>query len=377
MLIASVLSADGALHAPHKQKMMEISPSGFLSARPRSRRDAQHEGNESSAEAVGAVSIGAVSVSAADANALPLGATTSGPSGAHVQSWPLLSEVLNKRANLTHLVGTWQPAKIFLDEGAFFRKQYSASEAWKLRPVADPSSIAMEALASDMYRVAGVRVPTCRYYESEKAKSLPLILCRWMDNLKMPPSLADRHVAAPIQQELSEHFVLDALLQNYDLFSRGNRLIDQEGHIVRVDNGGSLAANAFGSWKATEYKCNDTLYKRQQAWSAEPFSLWDWRITSNFWFRMYAELSVDALVSQVKNIVNMKDALLKAVDQYNLQAAARVKPILRARIECLDRIAKHRPDLLDPSHTRDRKTVTELPREVCEGVRMECRDLFG
>jgi len=293
-------------------------------------------------------------------------------------SWPAPAVALRSYKEAYALPGSTKPKRIHLQQGAFVRRMVLQGE--------DFSAIMMDALASDLYAAAGVRVPACRYYPCRHPKECSISLCRWMDGLQM----LGKNLSAEVRTQVSQHFVLDALLQNYDMHSMtnvSNIALDEKGQVVRVDNGGSLAADALGNWKATDYHCSAHVSYRQKTWSKEPFSLWDWRIISNFYSGTYVDLVAKDLMSQVHRVVGMQDTLLATIDKFitnaapgmkgaQHEAARELKHTLRSRIACLERVAKRRPDLLSARHTTSASCIAALPNDVCEGVRSECRDLL-
>jgi len=222
----------------------------------------------------------------------------------------------------------------------------------------------MEALVDDLYAVAGVKAPRCRYYPETPTVTKAYILCGFIDGLK-PVYDMDR----PMLYHASANFVLDALLANYDLWGRrGNLGQDKDGKLVRVDNGGSLAATGLGEWKRTVYNCTASPSERRETWSREPFSLWDMRSSGG---EVYAHVTVHDIQGEAISILRKKASLLKAVDDFNSTVATKkVKRTLQARLDCLSRIVKRNVDLLGQVS----KTDTTLAKEVCEGVRALCHD---
>lgn len=291
--------------------------------------------------------------------------------------WPAPVMALRSHEEAHDLPGSTQPQRVRFQEGSFVRKMILQGS--------DFSSIMMEALASDLYAAAGVKAPACLYYPCNHPKDCSISLCRWIDGLQM----LGRNLSAEVRAQVSQHFVLDALLQNYDMHSMTNTsniALDRRGEVVRVDNGGSLAADALGNWKPSKYRCNAHVSDRQRTWSKEPFSLWDWRIISNFYTGTYTNLLPEDLISQVHAVLGMRDALLAAVDNFvaksapgmeeaQREATRQLKQTLMVRIGCLQRVADRRPDLLSARHTDNASCITALPDDVCEGVRSECHDL--
>merc|ERR1719183_2058021 len=206
-----------------------------------------------------------------------------------------------------------------------------------------------------------------------------MMLCRYMDYFK--PVFSFTRI---VKQAASEHLVLDAALGNYDVggengdghngrIPRGNVGWDRNNQLVRLDNGGSLAADGLGQWKPTKYQCKERLNDRITTWSPEPFQLWDFRKFSD----VYNTLSRNEIVAQVTTLMGMKKELLAAVENFgNDVSKERVLATLRTRVECLGRISKDRPDLFDAKHLQAANYYSELPADVCDGVRSLCADLL-
>lgn len=270
--------------------------------------------------------------------------------------WPKDAIATNEKM-LTSLEGGSRPEKVLFTEGVFVRKSVGAT---------DSSAIMMEVLANDLYAVAGVKAPRCRYYPPAQAVSRDYMLCRWIDGFK-PMASSDRTAL----YHASANFVLDAILQNYELWGKsGNLGLDGAGNMVRIDNGGSLAATGDGEWKRTVYNCSAPTNERLQTWSREPFSLWDMRSSG---LDLYAHVTLHDIHGEALSVLRKKDVFLKVIDNFNSTIASKkIKRTLEARLDCLSRIIKRKVDLLD--HVS--KTDTVLPKEVCEGVRSICHDLL-
>lgn len=243
----------------------------------------------------------------------------------------------------------------------------------------ETESIAMEALTNMLYVAVGVRAVPCRYYPPVEVGGKAYILCRFIEGLTNVRHF-DGNV--PVKREAAAHYVLDALLQNYDLgglrivqghsMARGNLAVDSAGNLIRVDNGGSLAARGVGGWKQSDYDCGANHLKRMQMWSKEPFSIWDLRLFSS----LYPLIPQDELVRQSRALLSLKKVLLDTVDSFNhTLAIARVRGTLEARLTCLERILEKRPDLLETWHFQHRGV--SLPRDICDGVRAVCSDMLA
>lgn len=278
-----------------------------------------------------------------------------------LQEWPAAAIskdeqiLLWQGSGLKVLAGGMQPEKVLFPEGMFVRKTVA---------VADSSAIMMEALVNDLYAVAGVTSPRCRYYPGTADVTKDYILCHiegWKRQHDMDSTALYR---------ASGHFVLDALLANYNLWAgQGNFGLDDAGKTVRIDNGGALASTGLGAWKRTEYNCSAPLRERRETWSREPFALWDLRSTG---LGSHAQVKTGDINLEARSLLKKKSSLLKAVDAFNSSiATAKVKRTLEARLDCLSRVVV-RDDLLRQVSSQGAALATE----VCEGVRHICHDLL-
>jgi len=104
-----------------------------------------------------------------------------------------------------------------------------------------------EYLVNSIYKLMGVNVPTMKLY---KTQSGSLILSKFMENTTPLNNVMDDQYL----EEVTEHYVLDCLLANWDIYKNDNILVDDDsGDIVRVDNGGGLRYSAQGRLKGQNF----------------------------------------------------------------------------------------------------------------------------
>lgn len=289
------------------------------------------------------------------------------PATEEILEWPATAMVKGE-VNLGLLKGGTQPYKIKIGSTVFVRK--------KSLKGGQPQAIMMEALTNHLYDAVHVGSEQCRFYPATSG-SKNYMLCRWIDGLKPVFSFT-----AEVKKTVSQFFVLDAVFGNYDVggttgdnrhrIPRGNVGWDKDHHLIRIDNGGALAADALGAWKPTQFDCKKHILDRITTWAPEPFQLWDFRIYSD----IYDRLSQEEIVAQARRVLAMKTDLLAAVDSFgNMEASEKVKDTLVKRLACLERISNSRADLLHPKHLQASKFYNEIPKEICEGVHALCKDL--
>ncbi len=114
---------------------------------------------------------------------------------------------------------------------------------------ANPGHLREEDHADRLYRAAGANVPDSKLYETGAG---PVKLSRFLEG----KTLAELRHASPAKyaealHKLSGHFAVDALLGNWDVVGLGfdNVLVDAQGEVYRIDNGGSLRYRAQGAPK--------------------------------------------------------------------------------------------------------------------------------
>jgi SPP1 gp7 family putative phage head morphogenesis protein len=158
------------------------------------------------------------------------------PSATPTDGWPDLAKLKDVRA----LGGTTGAKLVQSPDGAqYVRKQ--GNSAAHLRE---------EFAADQLYRALGVPTPASKLYESGKS---PVKLSAFLQGKTLAQALREAAPAerAALLAEARKHFVADALLANYDAAGAelDNMLVDRDGKIWRIDNGGSLRFRAQGASK--------------------------------------------------------------------------------------------------------------------------------
>lgn len=282
------------------------------------------------------------------------------------EGWPDLPVERDER-EIESLHGGTHPRKVIFKglNHTFVRKKVLSGST---------EAIAMEALANKLYRAVGVEAPQCRYYApTPQVNNTAYMLCRFISGLHPVFKFSEK-----VRDEASKNFVLDALIQNYDAGGvikmhtpRGNLCTNGKGDLVRIDTGGSLAALGIGDWKPTMYNCSRSLEDRAMTWSWEPFSLWDLRQFSELYHLPGSKVAVQATW-----VLQKKDMLLKAIDDFNDPVKARAKDTFEARLNCLEKIVMEKSSLLFLNSTEAADMGRYLPVRICEGVRNLCKGLY-
>ena len=98
--------------------------------------------------------------------------------------------------------------------------------------------VGREYLSNQLYNLLGVNVP---YYELYNDNKTNVLLSKFIPNCHQP-----NYNGASDLDALSKYFIHDALLANWDSFKNDNCLIDANGKVYHVDNGGCLDQRAQG-----------------------------------------------------------------------------------------------------------------------------------
>lgn len=163
-----------------------------------------------------------------------------------------------------------------------------------------------EVLADTLYRRLGVKVPDCKLYETPTG---PIKLSEYIPNTK---SLQDVLSRATSQQreailaQLKKGWIADAWLGNWDVLGMGldNILVDDDGTVWRIDNGGALKFRAQG----------DTDTKVFDAWMTE---LWSMRTDPQYAqaHRIFGGMKWDEVLKQLEFLGGLpEDELLAGVE---------------------------------------------------------------
>ena len=129
-----------------------------------------------------------------------------------------------------------------------------------------------ECAVDDFYRAAGVDVPECKLYETDKG---PVKLSRYLDDTESLDdwwSHASKSEREKMLEKLRPGFDVDVVTGNWDVvgLSKDNIVIDKDGKPWRIDNGGAFGYRAQGAQKKPE--------EWKEGW---PDDLWTMRESAN------------------------------------------------------------------------------------------------
>lgn len=127
---------------------------------------------------------------------------------------------------------------------------------------ASPEHLMEESKADLLYAKMGLAVPEHKIYKD--SDGIPVKLARFIEGQSFGDLSGDAKTAA--MAELKKGFAIDALMGNWDVLGMDgdNVLVDKNGKVWRIDNGGSLRYRAQGQPKG-------------DAWNKYPTELWSLR----------------------------------------------------------------------------------------------------
>jgi len=163
---------------------------------------------------------------------------------------------------------------------------------------ASPEHLREEVGADLAYRALGVKVPDAKLYE---VGGRPVKLARFIEGESYGGLTGAAREAA--RQKAKRGFGADVLLGNWDVAGLGfdNLLVDKDGEVWRIDNGGSLRFRA-------------------QAWNGSPMEAWTLRDrkTNAQTAEVFGDLTARELAEQFKAV---KDAVFSAKGGRALKSA--------------------------------------------------------
>ncbi len=131
--------------------------------------------------------------------------------------------------------------------GAKLVRDPDSGKLFVMKKGADGPHLEEEMLADSLYRAAGVDVPEFRRYMDSGGR--PVKLAEFIDGDLLSDLPANKRAEA--FKKLQEDFGLDAFLANWDVggMDLDNVILDSNGKVWRIDNGGSLRFRAQGAKK--------------------------------------------------------------------------------------------------------------------------------
>ncbi len=135
--------------------------------------------------------------------------------------------------------------------GATLVRDPATGKQYVFKKGRNPGHLREEATADELYRAGGVPVPRSKIYDVPGG---PVKLSAYHEGKTLGQlEHADPGAYRAAVAELQKHFVMDAVLGNWDVIGMGadNILVTDSGAVLRIDNGGSLRYRAQGSKKSS------------------------------------------------------------------------------------------------------------------------------
>jgi SPP1 gp7 family putative phage head morphogenesis protein len=204
---------------------------------------------------------------------------------------------------------------------------------------ASPEHLLEESRADNLYSKMGVLVPDHKIYRD--ANGDPVKLARFIEGEAFGDLKGDRRTAAI--SELKKHFAIDALMGNWDVLGLDgdNVLVDKDGKVWRIDNGGSLRYRAMGSPKGG-------------AWNKYPTELWSLRdggrnntqapaaFSGMDWYDVVEQIEAIKLPKFSKDDKELGDMLkLRLAEMYRTAATSKTMKADQWRSGYVDKFTKH------------------------------------
>lgn len=188
--------------------------------------------------------------------------------------------------------------------GARLVRSRDSGELFVLKRGRDEGHILEEVAADAAYQALGVKVPDFRLYDTSEGKAK---LARHIagDSLADIMRSGDKALIRKVKLQLEAGFVADSLLGNWDVLGLDldNVIVDNDGEVWRIDNGGALRRRAQGALKSSSQ------------WNEYPVELWTLRDTNvnSVTGRMFEDLGWRKISRLIKDAYKHRDALEAAL----------------------------------------------------------------
>lgn len=168
--------------------------------------------------------------------------------------------------------------------------------------------VAAEYYAAQVYDLLGLDTPEYEMYDDGTDLTL---ISPYMRGMSEPQ--------AKDYDAMAKGFAVDAFLANWDIYQNDNCLVDAAGKVYRVDNGGTFNYRAQGSSK--------------------PFnSHIDWDGMLRYNPQIVANLTPQDFIDQIDALKARKDEVLAFFDAGKLASKSKIRAVIEARFNDLDRI---------------------------------------
>lgn len=213
---------------------------------------------------------------------------------------------------------------------------------------ASKAHVEEEYLTNCIYKLMGVGVPTVKLYDENGTKTM---LSKFIpDTTPVNNVIDDQYI-----EDMTEHYVLDCLLANWDIYKNDNILVNNDNDdIIRVDNGGGLRFSAQGRDKGVHF--TDDVDEIETMLVNNP--------------HLASGVTTKKINSQIKQIVKNKNKILSLIDDVSL------KTKMAMRIASLDMRIQNSNASLDPYRELTDKEL-EKAMKVCRDDLFATNDVEG
>lgn len=224
----------------------------------------------------------------------------------------------------------------------------SSGNLFVLKKGANQAHIEEEFLTNCIYKLMDVNVPIVKMYEENGTKSM---LSKFIpDTTPINNILDDQYV-----DDMTEHYVLDCLLANWDIYKNDNILVNNDNDdIIRVDNGGGLRFSAQGRDKGVHF--TDDVDEIETMLMNNP--------------NLASGVTTKKINNQIKKIVKNKNKILSLIDDVSL------KTKMAMRIASLDMRVQNSNAPLDPYRELTDKEL-EKAMKMCKDDLFATNDVEG
>ena len=148
---------------------------------------------------------------------------------------------------------TWE-SELGGSTGAVKMRDPASGKAFVDKKGASPGHITEEHIADDVYEAMGVAVPHQNLIEVGGQVTKRAEMIEDATPLNQFVRTASPEELASVKAQIQQHFVLDALLSNWDVVGLvGDNILIKDGVVYRVDNGGALRYRAMGAPKGGRF----------------------------------------------------------------------------------------------------------------------------
>lgn len=251
--------------------------------------------------------------------------------------------------NLAAAISAGGSGGAMIVEDKYTKKRYLVKKATG-KTDSDKNSkeqLQQELLTDHLYNLIGAKtaVGAMKKHGDDWYKVTPFI-----EGAKDLGSLSERVDQAEAQ--LKKHFVADCLFLNWDVIGANrDNIVVKEGEVYRIDNGGSLLYRA------------KTGKKNPSSLTEEIQELSIMRSDKNpAAKKVFGDIAEADIVAQAKELYAQKEAILKQIDDANLDASKEISSLISKRLEWL------KENYIDKKEPTKKASVTEEWKSKFETV---------